>query len=518
MDFARAQIVRKIDELHGRAHPAHVALVGPRGMGKTRIAVRVVARHAAGSAVFAGATLVDLRSAPPASGEELIARVADGLRGSLERERTGKLRGLAEYLAEDDPETRYDLLKLVVDAIRETGRRWLVVLDGCDEPLKSPEIPRNAWDNLRVFGETGAVTWLTTSRAPLSELCSKEVRLSPFFNLFHATPVWVEPLDDEDWRHLGEAAGEGLDDSAIDALRRWTGGHPYLLQTLLDELRPPGMTADQVDADAWRLVDGRCEAMRFLWQDCSLETQQDLTRLAHGPVSTAGWSRDRVRALTGRGLARLERGTLHGSSELMRQVALELQPGVEDLGRLFGTSEGFEQNIQGVLELRLARVQGADEDLLETARFCVQHVARPPKACLGRARDLRDRALQLVWTLEAPGGVIPDSWIAHWKFGGLDREILDDYVRDQRIPEDGGRQCGLLRLAMGRQGLKPVARYTSRTTHALIEHMNGLGNVRNHSTDPVTVTLAAAFCLAAIELCESLARDLAGAASRSGPV
>ncbi len=72
-------------------------------------------------------------------------------------------------------------------------------------------------------------------------------------------------------------------------------------------------------------------------------------------------------------------------------------------------------------------------------------------------------------------------------------------------------QCNLLRYATGQQKLKPVTKYVTKRTYVLVEHMSQVGDLRNHSgTDP-SVTMAAAFCLAAIELVELLTEELAGA-------
>ena len=69
-------------------------------------------------------------------------------------------------------------------------------------------------------------------------------------------------------------------------------------------------------------------------------------------------------------------------------------------------------------------------------------------------------------------------------------------------------QCALLRLATGRQRIRPIAGKVSKASCVLMEHMNQVGDMRTHSKGDLSVTMAASFCMAAIELTESLARDL----------
>jgi glycine cleavage system pyridoxal-binding protein P len=76
------------------------------------------------------------------------------------------------------------------------------------------------------------------------------------------------------------------------------------------------------------------------------------------------------------------------------------------------------------------------------------------------------------------------------------------------MPEARGYQCDILRLVTGKQGVKPVAAKVSKQAYVLAEHMNQVGNMKNHSKAFPTLTMAVAFCFSAIELAEVLARDL----------
>ena len=76
----------------------------------------------------------------------------------------------------------------------------------------------------------------------------------------------------------------------------------------------------------------------------------------------------------------------------------------------------------------------------------VKHLPDEPDAALGNARDILDRALDLIWSVEAPGGVVPAAWIDAWKFNPNLKDLVAGYVRDPRLPDARGKQCGLLRI------------------------------------------------------------------------
>lgn len=94
-------------------------------------------------------------------------------------------------------------------------------------------------------------------------------------------------------------------------------------------------------------------------------------------------------------------------------------------------------------------------------RRALKHLPDEPDGALGTARDILDRALHLVWNAEAPEGKVPAAWIDDWKFAGLTREV-EIYTKDPKLPEARGRQCGLLRLATGRQFINPVTKKVSK--------------------------------------------------------
>ena len=79
-----------------------------------------------------------------------------------------------------------------------------------------------------------------------------------------------------------------------------------------------------------------------------------------------------------------------------------------------------------------------------------------------------------------------------------------------RIPRKRGWQCRILRVITGTEGNDPVAKFVTKRTYLLVDHLQSVGDFGQHrGGETVTLPIAASFCLSAISLCESLARDLA---------
>lgn len=113
-------------------------------------------------------------------------------------------------------------------------------------------------------------------------------------------------------------------------------------------------------------------------------------------------------------------------------------------------------------------------------------------------RSIAERALNLVWNAELP----PDRFLPDaWKFLGMKYE---------KVPRRRGQQCNLLRLITGTEDHAPVSQFVTKPTYLLVDHLQSVGDFGQHKeNDTVSVSVAAAFCLSAIGLCESLSRDLA---------
>jgi hypothetical protein len=512
----RAKLLERIRELHRSGQ--HISIVGARAIGKTAVLQAVVAQHETGSEVFAGAGIVDFRHDPPTSTEAALKRVGGALQRIFETAAKGELKYLASEVSLDaTPEELYDQLKIALDMVAESKRSVLLVLDGCDPVLQNSAIPRNLWDNLRALAQSKALRLMTGSRDHLHRLCyNPDARTSDFFRIFYDEPLVVGPYGDADWKGLYATSEVRLDGSAEKEMVNWTGGHPDLVNLLLGRLREvvgdKSATKLQVDEAAESLLSRASGRLDSLWIDCPEESRADVIQLLRGEVPAGDLPNERINCLVDRGIAVEVGKKLRLVNRFIERLASARKSDVGGAKKLFERPEDFATNIRTVLELRLAHVQGGDAELRKLVRRCLGHLPSEPDGAVGGARDILDRALEIIWAVEAPDGAVPKKWLDHWK----DTEVRTgkrineaaDYSRTPGIPEERGRQCGLLRLATGKQGVRPIASKVTKTAYVLLEHMSQVGDWKNHSKGTPTVSMASAFCATAIELLDTLASDL----------
>jgi hypothetical protein len=203
---------------------------------------------------------------------------------------------------------------------------------------------------------------------------------------------------------------------------------------------------------------------------------------------------------------------MRASCRLMAKFALQQAPAVANLKRLFGTRDGFDTNIRGLLEYRLAQVleRWIDPDLRNLVLSAVRDLEPNPELSLKWVRSVANRALALIWEAELPPNKrLPDTWVNEWKLGGERLPWLDD---SQRLPRRQGPQCNVLRLMTGADNIRPLARFATKPTALLLDSLQSVGDFGQHRDDfpesTVTKGFAACVVLCAIELIESLARDL----------
>jgi len=512
--FGREALLRRIHDL--QAAGQHVSVVGPRSIGKTLLLKRLVEDQAGGSDLFTMAGYLDLRHNPPGTYEAALKRIGSALRDLLTNS-GGEFKYLAGEIALDGTaEELYDSLKIAVELLDEGDQRVLLVLDGCDPVLQNPAIPRNLWDNLRTLAQVKSLKLVTGSRDRLNELCyNPEARTSDFFRIFYDEPLVVGPFDDSDWEALFEAAPWEFDVPARKELVNWTGGHPDLVGLLLERLEASvakgGVGKTGVDAAAEALLIGPSSRLEALWRGCPDQTKSDIEALTKGELLANEIPTDRLRFLTDRGLARRAGNKLRLSNRMINRLASTRSVDVAGVRKLFGSAEDFAANIRTVLELRLAQMPSCDGKLRKYVKRSIDHLPDDPEGAVGSARDLFDRATQLIWEAECPGDKVPSDWIDAWKYSGRTNRLVDTFGKDPTIPEPRGLQCNLLRTATGQQRLKPVTKYVTKRTYVLVEHMSQIGDLRNHSGGEPSLTMAAAFCLAAVELVEVLTEELASA-------
>jgi hypothetical protein len=316
------------------------------------------------------------------------------------------------------------------------------------------------------------------------------------------------------------AAGFAVDGSGRKEIANWSGGVPILtvalLEKLAESLSPPGScTKNEVDALASAMLDERRQLLAELWEDCDVDLRSDLAVLAAKEtegIPLSELSDARQRALEQRGLVTSSGNRMRASCRLMAKFALQQGPAIADLKRLFGTRDGFDANIRGMLEYRLAHVPEGkiDPALRNYIQSAVRDIEPNPELSLTWVRSIANRAMALIWEAELPADQrLPDAWINDWKQGGQHLQWLD---QTQRLPPGKGRQCNVLRLMTGADNIRPVARFATKPTALLLDSLQSVGDFGQHRDDfresTISKGFAACVVLSAIELVESLARDL----------
>lgn len=523
MMLGRKRLLEQLERHLLKPSPDHVQVVGPTLYGKSVLLSHLATKHQGVSAHYLTAGYVDLRHAPPATDGDFRRRFAEVVKQAL----TVAKSPVADYLDLADP-SLHELLILVFDELDKEKQRLLLVLDGFDHVLAGTGLTRNLWDQLRSLAQKGSLRLVTGSRRPLRELCkTDESRTSDFWEIFYDTPVSVSAFSDSDWEELlAPLAGGGVtvDGSGRKEAMNWSGGIPVLVIALLGKLAD-GMnsgarcTKPEVDAAATATLDERRQLLAEIWDDCDIELRSDLATLAAKEVDgipMSDLSDARQRALEQRGLATSAGNRMRTSCRLMAKFAVQQAPAVADLKRLFGTRDGFDANVRGLLEHRLAQVLDArtDADLRSYIQSAVRDLEPNPELALKWIRSLANRALVLIWEAElGPDQRLPDAWVTEWKQAG---ELLKWLDATQRLPRKQGAQCNALRLATGTEKVQPKAKFATKPTALLVDALQSIGDFGQHRDDfresTVTKAFAAAVVTWAIELVESLNRDLSRAA------
>lgn len=500
-----------------KATPDHLSVVGPKRYGKTVILRELARTFAVSNEHYLAAAYMDLRHGTPQSDADFRKRLAQSVKESLLNSRGD----LVEYLVDDD-DSLGELLQYVFEELQKSSSKLLLVMDGFDYLPLGDGISPNLLDQMRAFAQMSSVRLVTGSRDRLRELCkTEESRTSEFWRIFYDPPIEIGCLEERDWEHfLGSFGSRGIkiQKGALTELTNWSGGIPVLAGMLADrlfEMTAEGreVSPDDVNRVAADVLETRNDHIADLWDDCSADIQGFVTDLAHSDILASECVPHQRRELLLRGFAQETSGKLKLSSRLIGEYSKLQGGGVTNIRRLFGDSGGYSRNIKGLLELRLAQIEGGDRELLGFVKRAVKDLQPEPEFSVVWARSIAERALDIVWRAElAEDRKLPDKWVNELKFNGVPvQNYLDP---GNRVLNDRGKQCGLLRcLTGGKVGTRVVGRMTqfvSKPTFLLVDHIQSVGNYGQHKAGDVPLGFASAVCFAAVELCELLASDLKG--------
>jgi hypothetical protein len=478
--------------------------------GKTRL-LRQVARLALESG-FSQCLIWDLKRHTPQTDEEFD----QGLAREMERQLHVANYDLPAWFREFG--TSFEVIKGIFQELNNAGQKVLLALDGIEGVLQAGLVSKEVWDNLRDLSEVPAVRFVTASRLPLRELCPPDSKSSPFWNIFHPTPVRFAAFQSADWADVLQpfaARNITFDESARKELSNWTGGVPVLVVAVCEQLFDrynDGHTCSKADIDATAesvLRDNR-EHIEMLWADLPTESQLDAIDLADNREKPkAGLAHERVDLLLHRGLA-VEAGgnKLRANCRIIERYAQQRGRSLPDLQKLFSTTEDYERNIPEVLLLRLASVRGFDADAEHHVRELVKAMPNPETA-KALIRNVVDSCAELMIQFEFSSKTINVGWVKDWKTNGklgnseADREILSG-----NVPRKRGGRMKLLRL-LHDEDTDGEAK-ARRSTFLLLDTLSAAERFGQHATEigePVPKSFISVVANAAVELLNQLKED-----------
>jgi hypothetical protein len=493
--------------------PDHVSVVGPRYIGKTVLLSAVAEHFALHHEHFDGCVYWNIGHDTPQTDAEFYRAF-----GKYASEAICVFDAIGKELDSDGVD--YETLSDAFAILDEESKKVLVIMDGFDHLKYNAELSKNLWDSLRGLAEGTSLRFLIGSQKPLREICATpEARTSPFWNLFADSTINLAAFDREnDWEQmLGPFSDRGIElqSGARTELFNVSGGIPVLASALCKRLW------DKVDdgavvsnGDVTSLVDDFVDRVRStlddLWEDCDAEEQGITADMAEGRSLRVGdVSRDTLLKLKQRGFVSQEKADLRVCRSVAQYVTV-YKPQATDLRRSFGSTEDFQKNIRGVLELRTSQLQGAqgvDDQLIEYVRSAVQKLEKP-YLVVNEIRGLVNRAFAVIWDRELPDRRIPPDWTAGWKMEDREGNRPEFNPPEGRIPNSGGKQCSLLRLMADPR--KAGQTRVSRSTSFMVDYLQSVGDFGQHLDEAeVPEGFTYTVCFTAIELCDQLARELA---------
>lgn len=232
----------------------------------------------------------------------------------------------------------FDGFNGVVKKLMGEQRKLVLFLDDFGLITQNEGFPLDFFSFMRSIANSNDVGYVTTSSAPLQQLChTQDIEESPFFNIF--TTVNLEPFSEAEARQMiagpADELGRPFDGESTEAILALGGGSPYLLQLsahLAFEHAGDGrITPDELAERAFG------EARPFLesrWSDAS-EAQQEVLRAVSSGTEVKPRHRHAAESLERHGLLRQEGAGYRFSEGLMARYVSERGKG-GFFKRLFG--------------------------------------------------------------------------------------------------------------------------------------------------------------------------------------
>lgn len=490
----------------------HLSIIGPRYMGKTVLVYALAQQCKSGHGPFHTSLYWDLRHNTPGNDEQFYTQFAGVLAATLRSVRP-------EYAYELQASERpaYEDIRAILDLLREESIAILFCMDGWDRLLLDTDITRNLLDNLRSLAEWPTVRLVTASRRRLRELCaSPDARTSDFHNIF-GNPLSLTALAEEEVTGFLAPFGERgvvFGPGATKELFNWTGGIPVLLASccrdLWDSVEEGGTVSKEMVDGLGEDLHRQCrDTLEDLWQDCTAEQQAFVSRVhAEDQFETNPTDGQLVAALKERGFLAQDKGRARICCRSLASFLSEGAGGTANqLHSLFGEPGAFSNNTKGLLQLRFATLNGADEELADYLRNAIDNVGKP-HVMIRNVRALVERSFALIWAKELPDRKIPPEWTEEWRKPDRDGNEVRN-PPEGNVPGRLGQQCRLLDLMTDARKLRRTS--IRRSTYVLINGLQSVGDHGQHPEgEPIPMDYAVAVCFSALQLVRQLTEDLRG--------
>jgi hypothetical protein len=466
-----------------KSTPSHLQVVGPRFAGKTVILHELARRLREAKAPFTAVLIWDLGHQTPSTDELFMQRLARELSDALAENHAS----YAEHLKAPQVKPYQDIGE-VLDALKDEGRKVLVIMDGFDKPLSSGQLTRNLWDQLRELGLKPSLRFVTASRRTLRELIRHpDAQTSDFWNIFEPSPVRIGCFDENDLSLiLGQVPDLQLTAGAQTELWNASNGFPVIMLEVLNVLSERGkggeISTDFVRsacAEAFPLLSDKIDS---LWMECPPSCQDLLRRVQEEcALSRTGVPHADADILIERGFIHQIGNKLQRPNRLLERY-LNDQPNENTaLARLFGAAESYQQNLKGVLERRIAQINGMDGALKRYLERGIEDMPKHPNVFLANVHGILEQALTLIWRAECWKSEtnkphIPSDWFSIWRRNNEDRRFEEWQTR---FPE-GGPRLRLLDLMTGTQKTDRLARFVTKNTYVLANSVQGFRDFGAH--------------------------------------
>ncbi|TWT80649.1 NACHT domain protein [Planctomycetes bacterium CA13] len=510
---------RLMDRIWGdisKTTPSNLSIVGPRYIGKTVLLKALVERANGDDSPFSLVLYWELGFHPPQSDEAFIADLCDQLHETLGVDPVK----YSEHRSELAEDKTFLTLKEVMDLIQMEGDSILMVWDGFDKPLSQGQLTGTLFGNLRDLFNGKKHKIITAARAKQSELAAdKQVEDSPFWNMFDVNPVRIGPFDSDDCQAALAKGGFQPQRGGEKELGNWTGGHPVLFLSLLNELHADSVTEfdnTHVSAAAKNVGQSLADFMAKLWSCCTADAKSTyLAIVESGEIETRKVSREVQDSLTGQAFAIGSGSKLKPSCTLMQQHIQSAKGQGGGIKRSFGSTNDYESNIRELLELRLSQIKRPiNARLHRLVTQSISHLPSDPDDCLNNLTRIEELSLDTVWQVEGePNSQLPADVISAWTLspGDRDRTVKDRMDNnDWTIPTDRLQQILILeRLTGSRKDFSPLSRCISKDTYVLLNAIHSFRNRTEHTDgQQMPVGVAASALLLCIELLGCLSHEL----------